>query len=42
MWVTTKRRQMNIPPFSKRKITNRPSRSLADWTLQEIALLGKL
>ena len=42
MCVTTKRQQLNIPSFRKRKSTNRPRRSLADWTPQETALLGTM
>jgi hypothetical protein len=42
MCVTMKRQQMHIPSFRKRKITNRPSRSLVDWTPAETALLGTM
>lgn len=42
MCVTTKRRQLNIPSFRIRKSTNRPRRSVEDWTKREIALLGTL
>jgi DNA-binding CsgD family transcriptional regulator len=40
MCVATKRYKLNIPAFSPRKNPNRPTRKLADWTKQEVALLG--
>ncbi len=42
MCVTTKRREMGIPSFLKRKSTNRPRRSVGDWTAAEMAILGTM
>jgi len=42
MCVINKRKLLRIPCFIQRKSTNRPSRSLADWTLQETAVLGTM
>lgn len=42
MCVTNKRNLLKIHCFRQRKSTNRPSRSLADWTPQETALLGTM
>jgi hypothetical protein len=40
--VAMKRRQLGIPSFLVRKPTSRDRRSLADWTAEETALLGKM